>query len=55
MKENIINLLKNFNVEYEGIRKILKIDREELDKLLEELTNEGIIILTKNKKWLWII
>lgn len=52
MKENIINLLKNFNVEYEGIRKILKIDREELDKLLEELTNEGIIILTKNKKYM---
>ena len=51
MAENIVRLLKENDLSYIEIKRLLRLSDEELTKVLDRLINDGVIILTKKEKY----
>lgn len=51
MAENIVRLLREKDLSYIEIKRLLRLSDEELTKVLDRLINDGVIILTKKEKY----
>ena len=51
MAENIVRLLRENDLSYIEIKRLLRLSDEELTKVLDRLINDGVIILTKKEKY----
>ena len=51
MAENIVRLLREKDLSYIELKRLLRLSDEELTKVLDRLINDGVIILTKKEKY----
>jgi len=51
MKEQILNLIKQHNISIDKLHNITNLNVEEIESIIQELTDEGLIFLNTSKKY----